>query len=145
MPTYQYTCPECAVTADVLRGISDKSPENCKQCGKPMTRDFVPGGVGHVRGSTPAKGYKESRLRVKRNADLGVRQIERHGSGPSIIPNVDGVETGSWAEAAKLAKESGKRTALYNEMAEKEKHRDNSRGLDERKWKKLKEEKRLLG
>lgn len=142
MPLYQYSCT-CGKKKDVIRSFSDNSDEVC-ECSLTMSRDFAPSLLGHVRGSTPSKAYRESRVRMKRNAELGVRQIERYGSGSTLVPNVGGQEVGTWADAAKLAKSEGKDVAKFEKMAEQEKNRQNSRGLDEAKWKKAKEELKRL-
>jgi putative FmdB family regulatory protein len=139
MPLYQYSC-ECGESKDVVRSFSDKSPVECPQCREEMSRDFTPSAIGHVRGSTPSKAFKESRVRKKRNAELGVKQIERWGSGSKLHPNIDGQEVDSWETAAKIAAERGKDTTKFKELAEAEKHSQNSRGIDERKWKQAKEE-----
>jgi hypothetical protein len=105
-----------------------------------MTKVFNKDSVlGHVRGSTIGKALKESKLRRKRNAELGVRQIERYGGQSRLVPNVEGVEVDSWKDAAKLASDSGKDASGYKAQAETEKHTQNSAGVDERKWKKAKE------
>jgi putative FmdB family regulatory protein len=145
MPTYQYSCA-CGVKKDFFHGINEKPALACASCGEALSRDFTPTEtLGHVRGSTPAKAWKESRVRKKRNADLGVKQIERYGAGSKLVPNVGGQEVGSWKDAALLAKDQGKDTSKFLEMAEKEKSCNNSRGLDEKKWKELKEIKKAVG
>lgn len=143
MPLYQYSCT-CGEKKDVLRSFTDTSEQVCL-CGLGMTKDFAPSMLGHVRGSTPAKAYKEKRVRAKRNAELGVKQIERYGCGSSLVPNVDGEETGSWSDAAKLAKEGGKDTSQYVALAAVEKNKQNSRNIDEVKWKAAKEHLRQVG
>lgn len=140
MPFYDYSCASCHTTREVVRSIKDSSEVICTECGVTMHRvlraDTV---LGHVRGSTIGKAYKESKLRRKRNAELGVKQMERHGGATKLVPNVGGEEVGSWREAALMAKDLGKNTAGYSANAEAEKHTQNSRGIDERAWKKAKE------
>ena len=145
MPIYQYSCP-CGVKKDVLHGFSEKPALPCAMCGTTMSKDFAPSEVpGHVRGSTPSKAWKESRVRRKRNAELGLKQIERYGGGSKLVPNVGGEELGSWKDAALVAKDQGKDTSEFLKLAEKEKHQQNSRGIDERKWKAAKDEKKVMG
>lgn len=140
MPIYQYSCP-CGSTKDVLHGFAERPAQSCAICGTAMSKDFAPTEVlGHVRGSTPSKAWKESRVRHKRNAVLGLKQIERYGAGSKLVPNVGGEELGSWKEAALVAKDKGKDTSEFLKLAEKEKFQQNSRGIDERKWKAAKEE-----
>ena len=142
MPTYQFSC-KCGSTEEIFRGVLETTPVSCPSCGLAMAKDFTPSTIGHMRGSTPSKGYKETRVRKKRNAALGVKQMERYGTGAKLIPNVDGEETNTWSEASKLAREKGKDVKQFEKLAEQEKHTQNSRGIDERKWKEAKEMKRL--
>jgi hypothetical protein len=129
-----------------MHGISATPEVLCASCGVQLSREFAPTEtLGHVRGSTPSKAWKESRVRKKRNAELGVKQIERYGGGSKLVPNVGGVEVDSWKDAALLAKDQGKDVSKFNELAEAEKHQKNSRGIDERKWKKAKEELKVVG
>ena len=140
MPLYDYSCTACQTTREVMRGIKDNSEVICTGCGSSMSRvlraDTV---MGHVRGSTIGKAYKESKLRRKKNAELGVKQMERHGGATRLVPNVGGEEVGSWREATLLAKDQGKDTSKYSANAEVETHTNNSRGIDERAWRKAKE------
>ena len=140
MPFFDYTCNSCSATVEVARGIKDTSDVICKGCGSIMTKllraDRV---LGHVRGSTIGKAYKESKIRRKKNAELGVKQLERYGGATKLVPNVGGEEVGSWREAALLAKDRGNKTDAYVAQAEAEKFKDNSRGIDERVWRKAKE------
>lgn len=140
MPFYDYKCPHCQAAKEVFCGIKDKPEVVCSDCKGIMEKSFTADSVmSHVRGSTPGKAYKESKVRRKRNAELGVKQIERHGGATHLVPNVDGTETGSWREAALLAKDAGKDTAGFKAQAETEKNTQNSRGINEKNWKKAKE------
>ena len=140
MPFYDYNCV-CGAIQEAFHGISESPDVLCKECGLKMIKAFNAGEIlGHVRGSTPGKAFKESKIRRKRNAELGVKQIERHGGKSKLVPNVAGEETGSWKEASMLAADKGLDTTIHKAMAEKEKFTQNSAGIDERRWKKAKDQ-----
>lgn len=142
MPFYDFKCStgEDHGTKEVFCGIKDTPEVACEVCGSAMTKSFTPAAVmGHVRGSTLGKAYKEQKVRRKRNAELGIKQLEKHGGASKLVPNVAGEETSTWKEASMLARDSGKDDTVYKKMAEAEAHAQNSRGIDERKWKKAKE------
>ena len=140
MPFYNYKCPSCSTTKEVLCGIKDDPEIKCVACSVTMDKVFTADSVmGHVRGSTPGKAYKESKIRRKRHAEMGVKQIERHGGKTRLVPNVNGEETGTWREAALLAKDAGKDTTGFKAQAVTEKDTQNSSGINEKNWKKAKE------
>jgi len=138
MPTYIFKC-ECGSKEEVFRSITNKDPVPCS-CGLEMQKEFAGGGTFFVEGSTPSKAWKEKRVRHKRNAELSLKQIERYGSGPSLTPNIGGVEVDTWDDAKALAKESGINTEGYDDKIQDSQNRDNSQGIDEVKWKKAKED-----
>jgi hypothetical protein len=97
-----------------------------------------------IKGESVAKDWKEERYRLKRSANMGVKQIERYGSGPRVKPNVAGVEVDSWSDAAKMAKEAGLNADSYTPMIEKEKRVSKISNIDDAAWKKAKENKELI-
>lgn len=107
-----------------------------------MIRAVVKNDAGVDTGFTVTKQMKEAQYRRKRNAELGVKQIERYGTngGASLVPNVGGTEVASWEEARRLAAEQGKSTKAYDRLIEVESRSQNSRKIDEGKWKKAKED-----
>jgi hypothetical protein len=95
-----------------------------------------------IKGESVSKDWKEERYRVKRSAEMGVRQIERYGSGgQKLKPNVAGVEVDSWSDAAKMAKEAGLNSDSYTPLIEKEKRTSKVSGVDDNAWKKAKDDK----
>ncbi len=146
MPTYRYRCSsECGEEKVVIHGIKEEPEILCPACGSTMCRAITASSAGVVmKGMTPSKAWKEARYRKKRHAELGVRQIERYGHGPSLIPNIGGEETGTWLEAAKLAEEKGLDSKKFEELAHKEKTGVRSMGVDDSKWKAAKEDKRFF-
>lgn len=144
MPTYEYRCDSCGNVQEEMHSIKTDPEIFCENCESktPLTRLISNNAGGFVvKGDSSTKLYKESRLRHKKNADLEVKQIERYGNGPKLNPNVAGQETESWSDAQKLAKEAGIDTKTYDSYVTSEKNTNSSGKVDERKWKKAKEEK----
>ena len=147
MPTYDYLCGGCGLVEEQIHSMNDKPEYFCPQCkehGKEikMERQFTINTAGFIiKGGTEAINWKEKRHHMKKNAELGIRQIDRYGTGPKLKPNVGGVETESWSDAAKLAKEAGMSTSTYQPLIEKEKKISKVSGVDDTKWKKAKEDK----
>lgn len=122
MPTYDYHCEKCKKTVEIIRQISDKTEEKCPKCGKPMVRLFTLNKSGFImKGGTPAINYREKRLRLKKREKLAKKERNKYGDGPKIQPNVAGMETDSWADAQKVAKEAGMNHESYTPLVEKEK------------------------
>ena len=144
MPTYEYRCQECGNVQEEMHSIKTSPEFFCDSCEskEPLTRMISnnPGGFV-IKGDTSTKLWKESRLRNKKNADLELKQIERYGNGPKLQPNVAGQETESWSDAQKLAKEAGIDPKTYDGYVSTEKNTKSTSGIDEKKWKKAKEEK----
>jgi putative FmdB family regulatory protein len=145
MPTYEYKCPDCSYTEDKIHGMQEELEFLCPLCksNRKKTRlkkHFTPTIGGFiVRGGSESINWKEKRYRMKKGNELGVRQIERYGSGPRIRPNVAGVETDNWSDAAKMAKEAGMSTESYEPMIEKEKYTSKLSNVDDRAWKQAKD------
>lgn len=143
MPTYTYQCP-CGSKKDVFQTINCSDIIPCPECSKQMHRTITGGSGGFVKGITPVKYWKEDRLHKKKTAQLEVRQLERYSGAYNLVPNVNGEETSSWADAAKKAKESGASTAKYDELAAKEKRTANAGKVDEARWKDAKAKARQI-
>lgn len=144
MPTYEYQCNSCGNVQEEIHSIKSTPEIYCESCRakEPLSR-LISNNLGGfiVKGDSSTKLWKESRLRHKKNADLELKQIERYGSGPKLNPNVAGVETDSWSDAQKLAKEAGIDAKTYDAHVASEKNIKSSSNVDEAKWKKAKEEK----
>lgn len=144
MPTYDYRCPDCGHVEEVVHSIKSDPDIKCSSCNKCLMQRMISSnttGFIFKDGGTPSMAYKEKRLRQKKNAGLNVRQIERYGSGVRLKPNVAGHEVDSWSDAAKLAKEAGWKEDSYKPLIEKEKHTSKTSNIDDRAWKKAKEDK----
>lgn len=143
MPTYEYCCRSCDVVTEVTHSIKEDPKIPCDKCGNPaMERLISYNRDGFMfNQATEAQNWSHKRKQMKRNADLSVRQIERYGSGTKLQPNIAGVETENWSDAAKLAKEAGMNSASYEPMIEKEKNVSKVSGVDDSAWKAAKHEK----
>jgi hypothetical protein len=99
-----------------------ETPEiKCSVCDSVMTRIFTPNIGGFIiKGGTPTMHYREKRARVKKSEELAQKQKQVH-EGPKIQPNIAGLETDTWRDAQKLAKEAGMNSESYQPWVEKEK------------------------
>jgi len=122
MPSYDYYCKKCGKIEEVIHSISENPKYKCPDCKKVMIRLFTLNTTGFImKGGTPAINYREKQLRLKRREKLAIKEKARFGSGPQIQPNVAGMETDSWSDAQKVAKEAGMDTESYTPYVEKEK------------------------
>ena len=138
MPTYEYRCNSCGHEEEQIHSMKESPVFSCPECKTEMTRQIsLPGFI--IRGGTPAMNWKEERYRAKKSNEIGVKQLERWGGGQRIQPNVAGIETDNWSDAAKLAKEVGINTDTYEPMIEKEKRTSKTSGIDDAAWKKAKD------
>lgn len=142
MPTYDYICRKCENTVEIVHSIKEDPVIVCEECPDQVMERLISHNFGGfvIKGESPSKVNKEMGIRRHKNADLGVRQLERYGSGPQIVPNVGGEEVSSWSDAAKLAKDKGLRTETYEPLINKTKVISKSSGMDDSKWKKAKAE-----
>lgn len=143
MPRYDYQCQVCSFTEEYIHSMKEDPVFTCPKCNGQnvqMVRLFSYNPNFIIKGDSVAKDWKEERYRTKRSKNLGVRQIERYGSGPRLKPNVAGIEVDSWNDAAKMAKEAGIPSDSYTPLIEKEKRVSKSSNIDDTAWKKAKEE-----
>jgi len=148
MVRYDYECPTCGLIKEEMHSMNESPVYYCPRCRENgsevrLERQFSLGAGFIIRGGTEASHWKEKRVRMERRKDLGVKQIERYGSGQRIQPNVAGVEVDSWSDAAKMAKEAGLNADTYQPMIDKEKRTSKVSGIDDLKWKSAKEEKNM--
>lgn len=143
MPTYDYKCPSCGNVQEVIHRIIENPVIECPKCRVrdakiPMTR-VISGGYFNL-GSTETMAWREKRQRTKKNAQLELKQMERYGkSGGQLVPNVEGEVTGSWSDAAKLARDKGKDSLTYASKAAEERHTSKDSGVNDLKWKSAKD------
>lgn len=142
MPTYEYLCNDCGMVNEVAHSIKIDPDIFCPQCkttGKEikMERLISLNTSGFIfKQWTESQTYKISRDKVKQNNNLEMRQMERYGSGgPTLQPNVAGMEVDSWSDAKKVAKEAGMNTASYDSKIAAENTISKSSKVDDNKWK----------
>lgn len=101
---------------------------------------LVTGGSGsYMKGITASKYSKEERQRSKKRAHLELKQYERYGGKNKLVPNFEGKEVSSWKEAESLAIQRGEsNTESFKKHIDVEEHSKNSAGLDERRYRELK-------
>jgi len=144
MPTYDYKCDNCGFVKEVIHRITEDPVISCPECAKrdakiPMTRQ-ISGGAGFNLGSTEAMAWREKRHRVRKNAELDLRQMEHWGSTkPKLVPNVGGETTQNWSDAAKLARDKGRDSSSYEVKAEVEKATSKESGVNDKAWKSAKD------
>lgn len=143
MPRYDYRCNNCQKVVEIVHSMKVSPVFKCEDCPDEILERLISFNRGGfiIKGESPSKVIKEMGNRRRKNADLGVRQLERYGTGPRVAPNVGGMEVDSWSDAAKLAKEAGLDTKTYEPMIQKEKTISKTSGIDDIKWKKAKAEK----
>jgi putative FmdB family regulatory protein len=143
MPTYEYYCKPCDIIKEVTHSIKEDPKIQCDKCSNPeMERLISYNRDGFMFNQpTEAQNWSYKRKQMKKNVDMGVRQIERYGSGPQLQPNIAGVETDTWSDAAKMAKEAGLSAESYEPHIEKEKKISKVSGVEDSVWKAAKHEK----
>ena len=120
MPTYDYECTECGRIEEHIHGITVDPQIKCGECKSAMKKKFTPPQF-IMKGGTEAINWREKRHRMNQRDIVGKKERERYGTGPRIKPNIAGVETGSWSDAQKMAKEAGMNHESYTPWVEKEK------------------------
>jgi putative FmdB family regulatory protein len=127
MPAYDYACGECGYQEEHTHGMLEKPDIKCPKCFAVMEKVFSLNIGGFIlKGGTPAINYREKQYRHKRSEEMARRQKERYGiGGATCKPNIAGIETGSWANAHKIAQEIKPETGIvpetYVPLAAKEK------------------------
>jgi len=146
MPIYEYKCNSCDVVFEIPHSIKEDPVFHCQECEskEPLVRLISKNIAGFIfKGNkTEASNWKEKRWRVKKNADLELKQIERYGSGSRLVPNIGGTEFDSWKDAGKAAKEAGMDSSSF-EAKSQESKLVSSDGINIKKWKAAKEKKDL--
>lgn len=121
MPSYDYRCNKCDYVEEHIHRMSENPEIKCPECKEKMVRLFSASAGGFIfKGGTPSINDREKRLRKKRSEKLRKKQEERRAESPQIKPNIAGVQTDSWSDAQKLAKEAGMNHESYTPFVEKE-------------------------
>jgi putative FmdB family regulatory protein len=131
MPWYEYACASCGEDFDAIRSVADReSPIACTHCDSMETdlkislSSFILKGHGWAGKDMRIKKQMEKRRQRQRGRQEEKKREE--GIGMKMIPNVDGEQTESWADAQKLAKSKGKDTSSYDRVVSKERKEANS-------------------
>lgn len=122
MPFYGYTCPDCGREFDRRLPLSRyNEPQACPDCGTTAKKQVSVPMFNLVGDDWPGKSLRVKSEMAEKNKRISARQAANHGTPATLVPNVEGERTGSWADAAKLAKDKGKDTSGYERMAATEK------------------------
>jgi len=121
---YIYKC-SCGNIEKKNLSISDRDILIPCSCGKDMARVFNTGDVNFsLKGwGWTGQDYKEKRVRAKRSVEMALKQHERYGEGPKLIPNYNGQEAKSWEDVRDQAvsEKGSDSAALYRDLIGKEK------------------------
>ncbi len=122
VPIYAYACPACEHEFDRMLSISRyDEPQNCPECSTVAKKRITAPMFNLVGDDWPGKANRVNNQMAEKNKRLSARQAANHGAPARLVPNVEGERTGSWSDAAKLAKDKGKDTSGYERMAATEK------------------------
>lgn len=120
MPTYEYLCEGCNRKFEEIRPISEyDAPVSCPECGGAGKKL-----VSRCNFNLPGDDWPSKNGRIKRQMAAKNRRLDAKAKDlpkVSLVPNVGGEQTDSWAEAQKLAKSKGKVSDSYTPLVEKEK------------------------
>lgn len=117
MAKYTFRCPKCEneVTYKLTFAEYDKvkkgeSSHSCPECTNNMSLVFAPGQLAMVMKEGPSGGWtakaeKERSYRTARYAEMGRRQKD-NVHAPTLQPNYEGVETGTWRDAQEEARKN---------------------------------------
>ena len=122
MATHDFECTKCGhIMENMLVKMSvDLDSVKCERCCRD-TKNLSFGGLGSVfKGSSWAtKNLKVKSQRGEVNKRLGKKQHDEHAK-MKLVPNIAGVEVDNFRDAAKLAKEAGLDSQLYEKHAREE-------------------------
>jgi len=124
MPTYTYHCEECDEPFEKVLPMSRyDEPQNCPSCNEGPARKTIPevGMIFKGDGWATKNNRVAGQMRRKNQRLSSISSEKKREAGISLTPNVGGEKTGSWSEAAKLAKSQGKDPSGYQQRAASEK------------------------
>ena len=126
MAIYAYFCqnPECEQAEfDLSLPMSQyDSPQVCPTCQKPVQKLITAPHVIFAGDDWASKNERVRKQQIDKNKKLDIKMDERRKDAPGVTlaPNVNGERTGTWADAQKLAKSTGKDTGSYDKLVRKE-------------------------
>lgn len=119
VPTYQMQCRTCRAQESVQMGPSPRPTAPCSACSG--TLEAVLGRVAMAqRGDDWVGRAQKLRGQMGRRADrIGRAEQEQRRELPRLQPNVGGLRTETWAEAARLAQSQGLDPEPFRKMDRK--------------------------
>ncbi len=120
MPIYSYFCKACASPFEEMAKLAEyQDPKPCPTCGASSDRKLDAPGLNFPGDDWTTKNLRIKRQMEQNRARAGKRSLEQKldGALPSLVPNVQGEETRSWSEAARLAADKGLDPTGYVEKA----------------------------
>ena len=124
MPTYNYACEKCGEVLEVEHRISETiPPPKCPKCGMDTHQVILPGDGGfQLKGDGwSGKDFRVKHQMTARNLRAGAKSREVPKPVNRLVPNVEGEQTESWADAKKVAATKGKDTTSYDPLIQQEK------------------------
>lgn len=125
MPIYAYKCDKCDTQFDrFLKMAKYDDPQECPECGaSPCAHQVTAVNFNLTGDGWASKNGRIAGQMSRKNSGLRERRdtIRREQPEVRLVPNVDGVETGTWAEAQKYAESKGKNPVSYDEKVQSEK------------------------
>jgi putative FmdB family regulatory protein len=120
MPIYEYFCEKCNLNFEQFLPVAKYGdPVVCPDCGGASKKL-----ISHCNFNLPGDDFPSKNGRIKKQmAAKNVRLDAKMRDMPktTLVPNVDGEQTGTWSEAQKLAKDKGKVSETYAPLVAKEK------------------------
>lgn len=124
MPIYEFKCRTCDDSFEETMSISEYSAQTvfpCPECGSVDTyRSVSEVSFILVGDGWPGKDMKCKTQMTAKNNRAGKRTKEHVAPMQKMIPNVNGEQTSSWADAQKLAKSKGKDASSFEPLVQKE-------------------------
>jgi hypothetical protein len=106
---YEYKCTKCGNVQDESCSVKvfEEFKPPCNKCGEECNYQFAPTKIQFIlkdgpSGSWPSKGNRYKQHRAEASAAASKRQKERYKEN-RLVPNFEGKETESWAEAREYA------------------------------------------
>lgn len=123
MPVYTFRCPDCSHEFEqVLKLAEYDQPQTCPECKVTANRILSTVSIVYKGDGWVSKDLRAKRQMNARSEKARARHNDqkRDNAGPRLVPNVEGAQTDSWAEARSMAASKGKDTSSYEPLVKKE-------------------------
>lgn len=124
MPIYAYKCPECDNEFDKLLKMSSfDEPQACPECEHtPCPQQVVKVNFNLTGDHWASKNGRIAGQMRDKTRRLTIKTDEQKRDAPlvTLVPNVNGLETGTWKEAQKFAASVGKDPSTYDKKVASE-------------------------